>query len=648
MDYKTFIEVLLKRGFIDECHSRVVDFLGEEISDKNGIELFKAFFAFYFSLLEDGNICVSLDSKAFKEKLDKKIEAKKAEAEDLIEKDNDQEEKDDRQKEINEDFKIIEEALKEILLVLPKIKGLNIVGEDKLFLVDGDWLFSRKHKKAKDVVINRAKTLFGFESHEKDDSFKENSIDFTLAPEKQAVIKRGVNENLIVSGGPGTGKTTSILFMLDNLLSLPEYANYDIYLAAPSGKASSRIDESLASGLKSYKEGVLKPKFKKKIEGLKASTIHRLLGQDGNAFKHNKNNRFKKESIFVIDEASMIDICLFAALLEAIDDGSRIYIMGDANQLPSVESGPCFNDLLALDEVKDHVITLDVSQRFPKGSEVYELAECINKNDDLKSLVSKGGIFHSYDSFKVEQATPKDCHVHYYADGQDGVTERELIHSVLDKWGEYFYKDFGDACSNLKTVDCEEALKDISNKEKEARILTAQRKGRRGSESVNRYLKEKFIEKSSAKHSPGELLMINKNNKLLDLYNGDSGVAVKFEKDGNVYFMIEKSNKRFQEGYCKGRIFSIGAYLFYPLSSIETDDIELSFAITIHKSQGSEYKQILVILPKSKNHPLLNRQIVYTAITRTKGNVHILSNLENLDKAKQNKLEADVLKPEVL
>ncbi len=178
--------------------------------------------------------------------------------------------------------------------------------------------------------------------------------------------------------------------------------------------------------------------------------------------------------------------------------------------------------------------------------------------------------------------------------------------------------------------------------------MTAQRKGRRGSESVNRYLKEKFIEKSSAKHSPGELLMINKNNKLLDLYNGDSGVAVKFEKDGNVYFMIEKSNKRFQEGYCKGRIFSIGAYLFYPLSSIETDDIELSFAITIHKSQGSEYKQILVILPKSKNHPLLNRQIVYTAITRTKGNVHILSNLENLDKAKQNKLEADVLKPEVL
>lgn len=639
MGYKAFIEVLLKRGFIDEYHGKVVDFLGEEISDKSRIEIYKAFFAFYFSLLEDGNICVSLDSETFKEKLEKKIEAKKAEAEDLIEKDNGQEE-------INKDFKIIYGVLNEVLGVLSKIKNLNIVGEDKLFLVDGDWLFSRKHKKAKDVVIDRAKKLFRFKGSEKDDSFKEDTIKFDLAPEKKEVIKRGVNENLIVSGGPGTGKTTSILFMLDNLLSLPEYKNYDIYLAAPSGKASSRIDESLASGLELYKESELKlkPKFEEKIKSLKASTIHRLLGLDGNTFKRNKDNRFKKESIFVIDEASMIDICLFAALLDAIDEGSRIYIMGDANQLPSVESGPCFNDLLALFD--EHVIKLDESQRFPKGSEVYKLAECINEDGDLKSLALKSETFLSYDSFEVEPIS-ENCRVRYYADSKNGVMERDLIHDVLDKWGKHFYEKFSDVCSDLKSVECEDSLKNISSKEKEARILTAQRKGRRGSESINRCLKEKFVKKSSAKHSPGELLMINKNSKLLDLYNGDSGVAVKFENDGNVYFMVKKSNKRFQEGYCKGRIFSIGEYLFYPLSSIETDDIELSFAITIHKSQGSEYKQVLAILPKSRNHPLLNRQIVYTAITRTSGNVYILSNLENLEKAKQNKLEADVLKPEV-
>ena len=638
MNYETFIEALLRRGFIDEYHRKVVDFLGEEIEGVSDANPYKAFFAFYFSLLEDGNICVSLNPDTFKDKLEKKIEAKKTEAKEL-------EEEDEGKKEIEKDSETIGSALNEVLNILPKIKGLNIVGEGKLFVIDGDWLFSRKHKKAKDVVIDRAKELFSFADSEKDDSFQEDSIKFELDPKKKEVIKHGVNKNLIVSGGPGTGKTTSILFMLDNLLSVPKYKDYDIYLAAPSGKASSRIDESLRKGLKEYKDGKPRQEFKEKIEGLKASTIHRLLGQDGNAFKHNENNKFKKESIFVIDEASMIDICLFAALLSAIDDESRIYIMGDANQLPSVESGPCFNDLLTL--YKDNVITLDVSQRFPKTSEVYKLAECINKgkNGNLSDIKVNEEKF-SCNPFKVEDVVPKECRVYYYKDNKPGITERDLIHGVLDKWGEYFYKNFSDICSSLKTKNCENVLAGISEKEKEARILTAQRKGRRGSESINRYIKEKFGKKSSLKHSPGELLMINKNNKLLELYNGDSGVAVKFEGDGNVYFMIEKPSKRFQQSYCKGRIFSIGNYLFYPLSSIETDDIELSFAITIHKSQGSEYGQVLVILPKSKNHPLLNRQIVYTAVTRTKGNVYILSNLVNLEEAKKNKLVADVLKPE--
>jgi exodeoxyribonuclease V alpha subunit len=130
-------------------------------------------------------------------------------------------------------------------------------------------------------------------------------------------------------------------------------------------------------------------------------------------------------------------------------------------------------------------------------------------------------------------------------------------------------------------------------------------------------------------------MMINKNNKLLDLYNGDSGILVSFQNDDTLYFMVKKSTNIVRdEGKVNDKIFKIKDFTFYPLRLISTDEIDLAYAITIHKSQGSDYKNILVILPNVKGHPLLNRQIIYTAITRTKGNTYILSNNERLNESK--------------
>ena len=127
------------------------------------------------------------------------------------------------------------------------------------------------------------------------------------------------------------------------------------------------------------------------------------------------------------------------------------------------------------------------------------------------------------------------------------------------------------------------------------------------------------------------LMMINKNNKQLDLYNGDCGLLVTFKNDKTIYFMVKKASLLVKnEGKIDDQIFKLGAFTFYPLRLISKDEIDMSYAITIHKSQGSDYKNILVILPNSKGHPLLNRQIIYTAITRTKGNTYILSNQERL------------------
>ena len=137
-------------------------------------------------------------------------------------------------------------------------------------------------------------------------------------------------------------------------------------------------------------------------------------------------------------------------------------------------------------------------------------------------------------------------------------------------------------------------------------------------------------------------MMINKNNKMLDLYNGDSGILVTFANDPTLYFMVRKSTNLVpRESKEQDKIFKLGDFTFYPLRLIAYKEIDLAYAITIHKSQGSDYPNILVILPDKKGHPLLNRQIVYTAITRTKGNTYILSNQERLLEAKDTVLIRD-------
>ena len=154
-----------------------------------------------------------------------------------------------------------------------------------------------------------------------------------------------------------------------------------------------------------------------------------------------------------------------------------------------------------------------------------------------------------------------------------------------------------------------------------------------------------FIDKSISSPSdyyPGELMMIVKNNKILDLYNGDCGVVVTFENDPNLYFMVKSTSMLVkEEGKKYDSIFKIGNYMFYPLRLITKEEIDFAYAITIHKSQGMDYKNILIILPTKKGHPLLNRQIVYTAITRTKGNTYILSNIDRLNEAKDTLIERD-------
>ena len=143
-------------------------------------------------------------------------------------------------------------------------------------------------------------------------------------------------------------------------------------------------------------------------------------------------------------------------------------------------------------------------------------------------------------------------------------------------------------------------------------------------------------------------MMINTNNKSLDLYNGDSGILITLENNKNLFFMVKKKTKLLIDDLKDDSdlsliddIFKIGDYVFYPFRFIAVKEIDLAYAITIHKSQGSDYNNLFVILPPQEGHPLLNRQIVYTAITRTKGYTYILSNLRAMNAAKDTVLIRD-------
>ncbi len=624
-----FNNLLFKYGFLHEVWAYSISLINDTLKDKSISLDISKLFSIYFSLVDDGNICMSLDKDILKDKwLDKVCQTKNSSL------DSDQYDQNDFELIMNESNYIIDNYL-------DKINTLDeLIGENKLFLIDNNYLYIRKYLEERNTIITNIERLYSvtFGSHN-DFSYK-NCVDssFTLSRGQEEAVNVGVLKNLIITGGPGTGKTTSILFLLLNILE----QDYDtkIFLIAPSGKASSRMKESILGGLSrltdTYKER--HTNIINKINNLEESTIHRLLGVDPNSprFKFNKDNLLSI-GVYIVDEASMIDINIFSALLESIPTNSRVYIMGDKNQLPSVDCGAVFEGLLNKKSLKENIVELDESKRFIKGSPIYNLASDINCG---KELDINQDLWLNPDDFTIQEHNKGEYPIYYYNDllGQD----KANINNIISLWHQKFYKDLKERSKNLDINDYNK-MKELFEYSEKSKILCSENNGFRGVNNIN-LLVRKISNQNKRLNvfSEGEIVMIQKNDKALDLYNGDSGLIVKFIDDDTLYFMVKKSTKLLEKDeYNKDKIFKIKDYVFYPLRLISRDLIDLAFAITIHKSQGSDYPYILVILPASKEHPLVNRQIVYTAITRTKGSTFIYSNLETLNKASVTVLKRD-------
>ena len=406
----------------------------------------------------------------------------------------------------------------------------------------------------------------------------------------------------IITGGPGTGKTTTVSKLLSILLQInPELK---ITLAAPTGKAAMRMKESMSNAFQ-YLE--ISSDVKLILESIQSQTIHRLLGKknDSPYFKHDAENQLNWD-VIIVDEASMIDVPMMSKLLDATKSSTKIIFLGDKNQLASVEAGSIFNDLC---EIQKQVNT------FPEES----IQFFNNFHDDVSSKLSANNVSdenHFFKGLLVELQQSR----RFNSEEGIGYFSKSVIEGIMlniDQWNLQ-------APHITKGISIVSYLADIKNdvldyehyiKEKDIkkalilssklRVLCAVREGNYGVKMCNTFIEETLKEAKLIQPKFGfyenQLIMITSNNYQLGLYNGDIGI-VRLDAAGmlKVYFEDQSAEDGLKE-----------------VSTSYIKNYETAFAMTIHKSQGSEFDTAIVVMP---DHPIpiLTRELLYTGITRAK------------------------------
>ena len=387
----------------------------------------------------------------------------------------------------------------------------------------------------------------------------------------------------VLTGGPGTGKTTTVARLLALLVEQSELAGVPrprIALAAPTGKAAARLAEAVAAEVEK-----LDAVDRARLAGLQATTLHRLLGSRPDTsvrFKHNRGNRLPHD-VIVVDETSMVSLTMMARLLEAVRPDTRLILVGDPDQLASVEAGAVLADLVegltARHDVR--VAALCTPHRF--GESIGALAEAIRTGDAdrVVELLRAGGE-----------------HIEWI--DSDGPTERlrEVLvpHALRVREAAVL----GASQVALATLD-------------EQRLLCAHRRGPYGvshwNRQVERWLSEETGQPVFSEWYAGRPLLVTANDYGLKVYNGDTGVVVVAD-DGL-------------------RAVIAGATGTLDFATSRLADIETMHAMTIHKSQGSQAAEVTVLMPPQDSR-LLTRELFYTAVTRAKAKIRVVGAEESV------------------
>ena len=455
-------------------------------------------------------------------------------------------------------------------------------------------------------------------------STSNNSIDGQKIAAIIAVTKRFC----VISGGPGTGKTTTIARILALIIEQNQAMNSDklrIGLVAPTGKAASRLQESIGNAVKNMQC----PDHIKEQIPKEASTIHRLLGSIPHSpyFRYNRDNLLPLD-LLIMDEASMTDIALASKLFEAVPVRSRIIMTGDREQLASVENGAVFGDICpdricrfskslrkTLSTVTEDEITLEATHK----SETSGINDCIvvlKKNyrfgndsgiRKLSETVRQGNSDHAIDLLRGKQYPDITWHNLPPAN----LLMQKLSPIIINGYEPY-----------LKS-HTENIFKQFDN----FRILCAVRDGAYGVKTVNKLSaqilkhaglintdKTELSSRNSAstmeykRWYKGKPVIITRNHYELKLYNGDVGIFLPYsETDKTLRAVFPDTDG------------SVRMFLPHQLMEYET-----AYALTVHKSQGAEFNRVLLVLPE-RISPVLTRELIYTGITRAREHVEIFA-----------------------
>jgi exodeoxyribonuclease V alpha subunit len=374
----------------------------------------------------------------------------------------------------------------------------------------------------------------------------------------------------IITGGPGTGKTTTVVKILAVLQELAEEPLL-IALAAPTGKAAMRLQESIGSNKKALPcSEIIKTQIPETV-----TTLHRLLGAklDSPYFKHDVNHPLIHDLV-VVDEASMVDLALMSKLMDALKPNARLILLGDKDQLASVESGAVLADLT--ESLPAHTVELKTAHRF--DGNIKQLADAVNAQNGAAA-------WQCLTSGNEQTLLLQDDVIAYIAAQQTAYLK--LIQQGAD------FKDIYQAFNRFQVL--------CSNKE-----------GKNSVADINSRVEHKLAQNGRIQVSglwySGRPVLVTQNNPALHLYNGDIGLCLPDKNQGGklmVFFQRPDGN--------------VKSYLPSRIAQCET-----VFAMTIHKSQGSEFEDVLIVLPDMIN-PVLTKELLYTAITRAKKTVKLVA-----------------------